>query len=152
MVSGFLGYLLVATWLLYPVAVVTVFHPADAVGFQLWLQGFVVPNTMTDRALYAGEAAALLALAVLSLVQWVIITLIYHRSQFFVQLWPLALFLIGFIANGVWWLRTGYFDPLGALAGLTPLVAAVACHGVCERLGAAFVFGPGEKPQFEPGY
>jgi hypothetical protein len=46
----------------------------------------------------------------------------------------------------------GYFDPIGALAGLTPLVAAVVCHGVCERLGANFVFGPGEKPQFEPEY
>jgi hypothetical protein len=151
-VSGVLGYLLVLVWLLYPVAVVTVFHPSDAVGFQLWLQGFSVPRTMTSRALNAGEGTALLALVMLSLLQLGIVTLIYRRAQFFVQLWPLALFLVGGIANGIWWMRTGYFDPAGALAGLTPLVAAVACHGVCERLGGNFVFGPGPKPQYQGGY
>jgi hypothetical protein len=150
--SGVLGYLLVLGWLLYPVAFVTVLHPSDAVGFQLWLQGFVVPHFMSHRALYAGEGAALAALAALSLLQLVIVTLIYRCSGFFVQLWPLALFLVGFIANAVWWARTGYFDPVGALAGLMPVVAAVACHAVCERLGARFVFGPGAKPQYQGGY
>jgi hypothetical protein len=149
--SGILGYLLMMVWLLYPVAVVTVFHPADAVGFQAWLQGVAIPRFMTSRMLYAGEAAALLALAVLSLFQLGLIVLIYRRAQFFVQLWPLAVCLVGGLANGIWWLRTGYFDPMGALAGLTPLVAAVVCHGVCERLGGNFVFGPGEKPHFEDG-
>jgi hypothetical protein len=151
-VSGIYGYLLVGVWLLYPVAVVTVFHPSDAVGFQLWLQGFAVPHSMTSRALNAGEGVALLSLVVLSLFQFGVITLIYRRAQFFVQFWPLALFLIGGIANGAWWYKTGYFDPEGALAGLTPLVAAVVCHGVCERLGGEFVFGPGRKPQYEPGF
>ena len=44
-VSGILGYLLVLTWLLFPVAVVTAYHPSDAVGFQLWLQGFAGAGT-----------------------------------------------------------------------------------------------------------
>jgi hypothetical protein len=147
--SGIFGYLLVMVWLLYPAAVVTVFHPADAVGFQAWLQGVAIPHFMTSRMLYAGEAVALLSLAVLSLFQVGLVVLIYRRAQFFVQLWPLAVFLVGGIANGIWWLRTGYFDPAGALAGLTPLVAAVVCHGVCERLGGNFVFGPGAKPHYE---
>jgi hypothetical protein len=151
MESGVLGYLLVLVWLLYPVAVVTVFHPADAVGFQAWMQGAVIPRFMTSQMLYAGEAVALLALAALSLLQFGVIVLIYRRVQFYVQLWPLAVFLVGGIANGVWWLRTGYFDPVGAMAGLTPLVAAVACQGICERLGGDFVFGPGAKPQYQ-GY
>jgi hypothetical protein len=149
--SGIFGYLLVPVWLLFPVAFVTVLHPSDAVGFQLWLQGFVVPHFMSDRALYAGEGVALAALAALSLLQLVIVTLIYRRAQFFVQLWPLALFLVGVVANGIWWMRTGYFDPSGALAGLMPVFAAIACHAVCERLGAEFVFGPGAKPQYQ-GY
>jgi hypothetical protein len=38
------------------------------------------------------------------------------------------------------------------MAGLSPLLAVIVCHGVCERLGANFVFGPGAKPQFEPGF
>jgi hypothetical protein len=144
--SGVLGYLLVAVWLLYPVSVVTVFHPSDAVGFQLWLQGYAVPHFMNTRALNAGEFVAVLALAALSLLQLGIVTLIYRKAQTRVHLWPLATFLVGGIANGVWWLKTGYFDPAGAMAGLSPLVTAVVCHGVCERLGANFVFGP-NRPQ-----
>jgi len=147
--SGILGYLLVMVWLLYPVAVVTVFHPADAVGFQAWMQGLAIPRFMTSRMLNAGEAVAVLALAVLSLLQFGLVVLIYRRAQFYVQLWPLAVFLVGGIANGIWWLRTGYWDFWGAMAGLTPLVAAVANHGVCERLGGNFVFGPGAKPHYE---
>ena len=65
-----------------------------------------------------------MALVTLSLLQLGIVTMIYRRAQFFVQLWPLAVFLVGGIANGIWWLRTGYFDPGGAMAGLTPLMAA----------------------------
>jgi hypothetical protein len=148
-VSGVLGYLLVAVWLSYPVAVVTVFHPSDAVGFQLWLQGFAVPSAMTDQALNAGLAVAVVALATLSLFQWVIVTLIYRRARFFVRLAPLALFLVGGIANGIWWLAKGYFDPIGAMAGLMPALAAIVCQGVCEHLGANFVFGP-DRPPFDP--
>jgi hypothetical protein len=150
-VSGILGYLLVLTWLLFPVAVVSVYHPSDAVGFQLWLQGFAVPHSMTTRALNAGELAAFVGLGVLGLVQYQLVVFIYRRTQFFVQFWPLALFLVGFIANGLWWLKTGYFDPGGAMAGLTPVLAAIICHGVCERLGADFVFGK-DKPQYNGGY
>jgi hypothetical protein len=150
--SGVFGYLMVAVWLLYPVAVATVFHPADAVGFQAWLQGAAIPRWVTDRMLIAGEFSALMALVALSLLQLGLITMIYRRSQFFVQLWPLALFLVGGIANGIWYFRTGYFDLGGAMAGLSPIVATVACHGICERLGANFCFGPGPKPQFDPGF
>jgi hypothetical protein len=146
--SGPFGFLLVVVWLLFPVAFVTCFHPADAVGFQLWLQGFVVPSVMSSQAMNAGEAVALLALGVLFLLQLGIITMIYHRAQFFIQLWPLGLFLIGFIGNGIWWMAKGYFDPMGAIAGLMPLVAAVVSQGICERLGGNFVFGSGAKPAY----
>jgi hypothetical protein len=148
--SGVLGYLLVLVWLLYPVSVVTVFHPSDAVGFQLWLQGYAIPHLMNTRALNAGEFVAVLALVALSLLQLGIVTLIYRRTQELVHFWPLATFLVGGIANSIWWLKTGYFDPAGAMAGLTPLVAAVVCHGVCERLGASFVFGT-NRPQQHGG-
>ena len=151
-VSGVLGYLLVGVWLLYPVAVATVFHPADAVGFQAWLQGAAIPRWMTHQMLLAGEGWAVLTLAGLSLIQLCLVTVIYRICRFFVQFWPLALFLVGGIANGLWYLRTGYFDPGGAMAGLSPLLAAIVCHGVCERLGADFVFGPGPKPEYEPAF
>ncbi len=150
--SGVFGWLLVGVWMLYPVAVVTAYHPGDAVGFQAWLQGLAIPDFASNRMLVTGEVVALLSLAALSLFQFGVIVLIYRRAQFFVQLWPLGAVLLGVIGNGVWWMWKGYFDPFGALAGLTPVVAAVVCQGVCEQLGANFVFGPGAKPQYEPGF
>jgi hypothetical protein len=141
--SGPFGYLLVAVWLLLPFAFVTAIHPADAV--QLW--GFAVPSAMTSRALYAGEAVALLALAALFLLQFWIVTMIYRRAQFFVPLWPVAA-LVCFIGNGVWWLWTGYIDPVSAIAGFLPLASAIASQGICERLASDFVFGPGPKPTY----
>src|ERR1700733_7322479 len=149
--SGPLGYLMVLVWLAYPVVAVTIYHPADAIGFQAWLQGYAIPNYFTSRQLNVGLGEAILALAVLILIHLVVVTLIYRRAQMFVQFWPLATFLVGGIANGIWWWRTGYWDPTGAMAGLTPVVAAIVCHAVCERLGGNFVFGPGPKPQYPQG-
>jgi hypothetical protein len=148
-VSGGLKYLLVILWLLYPTAIVTVFHPADAIGFEHWLEGLPIPREVFPQTLVAGGLWAVAMLFVLSVFQFVVILLIYRRTGFFVRLWPLALILTGGIANGIWWLAKGYFDPWGAMAGLTPVVATIGCFGVCEQLGAAFVFGPGPKPHYE---
>ena len=111
--SGVLGFLMVIVWLLYPVATVTIYHPAGAIGFQAWLQGMVIPHVhdLTDRQLNVGLGEALVALAVLVLIHLVLVTLIYHRAQMFVQFWPFAVFLVGGIANGLWWWRTGHWDP-----------------------------------------
>lgn len=146
--SGPLAYVMAAIWLLQPVAFVTVVHPSDAVGFQLWLQGFVVPDFMSGRALSAGEATALMAMAALFLLELGTVTLIYRRLQGFIQFWPLAAFLVAFLANGIWWLSKGYFDIGGAMAGCMPIATAAGCLFVCERLGGNFVFGPGPKPSF----
>jgi hypothetical protein len=151
-VSGIFGWLLVAVWCLWPTAFVTVWHPSDAVGFQLWLQGFVVPNFLSGRALYAGEAAALLFLAMLSLAQYNILQMIYRRCGFFVQMAPLAFILLGLIGNGIWYWRTGVFDLEGCLVGLLPMVGTIISHGICEHGAGEFVFGPGEKPHYQGGY
>jgi hypothetical protein len=130
--AGVLGWILVAIWLMYPFAVQTVIHPGDAVGFQQWIQGF-----------------ALIVLAGLSLLQLGVLVLIYRRVQFAFSIWLLALLLIGGIANMIWWMRTGYFDLAGALAGLTPLALVVGCEAACEKLGMDFVFGKGRRPHYE---
>jgi hypothetical protein len=137
-------------WLLYPVALQTVVHPADAAGFGYWMEGQPVPRFFTSQALIAGEIKALLALAGLSLVLLVAVVLFYRQVKFAVPIWPLAAVLVGVFGNGVWWGSTGYFDLLGALAGLTPLAMTVGCEAVCEKLGQDFVFGPGNRPRFNP--
>ena len=140
-ISGALGYLLVIIWLLYPVSIATFLHPTDDVGFQAWLQGLDIPRYVSQRAVDAGFLEALLALCILFLFHLVIVTLIYRRTQIMVHFWPLALILVGIIANGIWWLVKGYFDPAGAMTGLGPVALAIGAHGVAERLGADFVFG-----------
>lgn len=140
-ISGGLGYLLVVIWLLYPVTIATILHPTDAVGFQAWLQGMDIPRYVSRRAVDAGFLEAVLALSVLFLFHLVIVTLIYRKTQIMVHVWPLALILVGVIANGIWWLLKGYFDPAGALTGLGPAALAIAAHAICERLGSDFVFG-----------
>jgi hypothetical protein len=140
-ISGALGYLLVIIWLLYPVSIATILHPADAIGFQAWLQGLDIPRYLTQRAVDTGFLEALLALCILFMFHLVIVTLIYRKTQIMVHFWPLALILVGIIANSIWWLVKGYFDPAGAMTGLTPVALAIAAHGVAERLGADFVFG-----------
>jgi hypothetical protein len=146
--AGVLGWILVAIWVLYPFAVQTVIHPSDAVGFQAWIQGLPVSQYVTQRALIAGAVTAVLFLGALSLLQLGVLVLIYRRVQFSFSIWLLALLLIGGVANGIWWLETGYFDVAGALAGLTPLALVVACEAVCERLGQDFVFGKGIRPHY----
>jgi hypothetical protein len=147
--AGVLGWILIAIWLMYPFAVQTVIHPGDTVGFQQWIQGFEVSRYLTSQALVAGEVTALIVLGALSLLQLGVVVLIYRRVQFAFSSWLVALLLIGVVANAIWWMRTGYFDLAGALAGLTPLVLVVGCEAACEKLGMDFVFGKGQRPHYE---
>jgi hypothetical protein len=138
---------LVIGWLLFPVAVQTAFHPADAVGFEYWLQHQPVPRFYTEHMVAAGEITAAMALIGLGLFMLGATVLFYRRAGYWVKLWPAAAIVVGLIANGVWWYHTGYFDRVGALAGATSLALMVICEAVCEHLGADFVFGQGKRPR-----
>jgi hypothetical protein len=144
--AGFVGWLLAASWLLYPVAIQTVLHPSDAIGLQYWLQGQPVPHFFTVAMLRAGEITALIGLVVLSLFVLGLTVLFYRRADYMVWLWPLAGLLLGVAGNGGWWISKGFFDGPGALAGWAPLALMVIGEGVCERMGADFVFGKGNRP------
>ena len=146
--AGFLGLILVFLWLMYPFALQTVLHPSDAVGFQAYIQGLPISQYISQRAMLSGLALAVIALGCLSLVHFVVLLLIYRRVQYAFSCWFVALLLIGGVANGLWYLRTGYFDLLGALAGLTPLCLMVGLEGVFERLGQDFVFGKNQRPSY----
>jgi hypothetical protein len=150
--AGILGFILICIWLVYPVAVQTVIHPTDAVGFQAYIQGLPIAQEVTRQVMIYGELSALFMLAFLTLLQFLVLLFIYRRVQYTFSTWLVALILIGGIANGVWWLRTGYFDPWGAFAGLMPLIAMVGLQGVLERLGQDFVFGKGVRPHYADVY
>ena len=143
--AGILAVLLVIIWLAYPFALQTVFHPSDAIGFQQWMQGLPISEYITQQARMWGLASALMALAFLCLLHFLVLLLIYRRTQYAVSLWLVAVLLIGGIANGIWYLETGHFDLQGALAGLSPVVFIIACEMVFEYLGHNFMFGP-ERP------
>jgi hypothetical protein len=139
------SWLLVGIWLVYPVAVQTVLHPSDAVGFQDWLQGLTVPHEFTRRMLMAGELSALFGLVGLSLGMFVATIMLYRKAGFWFRLWPLVGLVSGFFGNLGWWIHKGYFDPVGALAGLAPLSLAVMIFALCDKLGRDFVFGKDAK-------
>jgi len=138
---------LVAGWLLFPVAVVTMFYPTDAIGFQHWMEHDAVPRFYTWHMATVGffEAAAATFIG-LSPAMFLATVLFFRRAKFFVKLWPVPGVLVGVIANGFWWLDTGFFDRPGALAGLASLVLMVICEAICEHLGADFVFGKDNRP------
>lgn len=141
-----ISLLLVVSWLLYPVAIQTCLHPSDAVGLQYWLQSQPVPHLFTWSMLKAGEICALMALIGLSLLIFGLTVLLYHRAGFFVQLWPLAGLLLGVFGNAGWWIGKGFFDGQGAVIGWSPLVLMGLAYVVCQRMGADFVFGKGNRP------
>ena len=146
--GGVLSFLLVVIWFLYPFVVQTLIHPTDAVGFQAWIQGLPISRMVSAQSVFAGAITTFIVLVALSLLQLGVLVLLYRRLQYSFSVWFLALLLIGVFANGLWWLRTGYFDLAGALAGLTPLVIVVVCEGVCEKLGQDFVFGKDVRPHY----
>jgi hypothetical protein len=138
---------LLTTAVLFPVAVQTAFHPADAIGFEYWLQRQPIPRFFTMEMVSAGEITAAMALIGLSLFMLGATVLFYRGAGFWVQLWPVAGVLVGLLGNCAWWLDKGFFDATGALAGLASLALMVACEAVCEHLGADFVFGHGRRPK-----
>src|SRR5689334_10436358 len=78
--------LLMASWLLYPVAIQTCLHPADVIGLQYWMQGQPVPHLYTSSMLRAGEICAVIGLVTLTLLIFGLTVLLYHRAEYFVQL------------------------------------------------------------------
>ncbi|MGE0290446.1 MAG: hypothetical protein AB7F35_25430 [Acetobacteraceae bacterium] len=137
--------MLVATWFVFPFGVMSLLFPSDVVGFQDWMQGQPIRRFFTSQALVSGFVTALVVLALMCIVQLNLTTLIYRKVNRFATFWPLAIILIGLVANAVWYATTGYFDFVGAMVGFTPFLSAVLWQMVCEKLGGRFVFGPGYR-------
>jgi hypothetical protein len=134
---------LVMTWFSYPVAVQAVLHSERSIQLANWLQGLPVPYAFTSRQLIAGELMALFALASLSLSMFIATVLIYRKAGFWFRLWPLVGIAVGFFGNLGWWIATRHFDPVGALAGFSPLSMSFVVFAICEKLGKEFVFPSG---------
>jgi hypothetical protein len=137
------GWWLITTWFLYPVAIQTVLHPSRSIQFLQYSQGLDVRYEFTTHQLVAGELAALAALASLSLSMFMATILLYRKAGFWFRTWPLVGVATGFFGNLGWWIATQNFDPVGALAGLSPLSLSVVIFAVCEWQGREFVFGKG---------
>ena len=72
---------LIAGWLSWPVAVATMFHPTDAIGFQFWLQNVSVPRFYTWHQATAGVIDASATLGCISIVMLGATVLFYRRAQ-----------------------------------------------------------------------
>jgi hypothetical protein len=138
---------LVGTWFACPVAVQSVLHPARAIQLQDYLQGLHVPaaNELTGQQLAAGELSALFALSSIALSMLMATMLLYRKAGYWFRLWPLVGLAVGGFGNLGWWIATAHFDPIGALAGMSPLSLAVGIFALCEWQGREWVFGKDAK-------
>jgi hypothetical protein len=148
--AGILKWLLMGGWLLYPVIVQTLLHASDAAGLAYYLGGHYIPRVFGSGDFIRGVILTLVVLALLTWAQLTLVVLFYRRTSLPIPLWPVAFFLVGAIANSVWWFEKGFFDLEGALAGMIPVVVMVGSQKLCERLGHDFVFGGGRRPDPDP--
>ena len=77
-------------WFLIPWTAQLVAHPDDVIRLQRLLEGEAVPSLFTTQQLIAGRIAACVMLAALVLLLLGLLTVLYHRLQFAVTLWPVA--------------------------------------------------------------
>jgi hypothetical protein len=145
--AGMLKFFMVAAWFAVPFLAKMIVHPTHAAGFFFyWLQGLPVPRYFPAAEVTRGELTAVLALVGVLFANFVVTTLIYRRAQAFLPLWPFAVLLVGVVGNLSWWFGTGVWDNAGALAGFFPAALAGIASAVCEKWGANFVFGEGNRP------
>jgi hypothetical protein len=135
-------------WIAFPFALQSLLHPGDIIRLHYALQGLHAPHDLQARQLIVGFAEAVLALAVLALVQLVGTVLFYRHAQVHGQviatpaLWPLAALLPGVLGNFAWLAGTGSFDFGGCVLGFTSAALTITAEILCEQLGRDFVLGP----------
>jgi len=145
-----LAVAIAAVWFLVPWTAQLVAHPDDVIRLQRLLEGEAVPNVFSAQQLVAGRIAAGVTLAALVLLLLGLLTVLYHRLQFAVTLWPVAAIVLGVIGNSVWWQVFGFVDKPGIVAGLLPAALTLVWQHAAESWAQDFVFGRGNRPQY-PG-
>lgn len=147
-------WLVAAGWIICPFLLRTAaLNPADMIWLQYKLQGLVLPPYgFTAQQTAAGFVEAVIALAVLMLVQLTATVMFYRRSALDIgpvatpPLWPLAALLPGVLGNALWVaFSPGTVDWQGILVGLSPAWLAFGAEVFVNRLGKNFVYGQGQQ-------
>jgi hypothetical protein len=149
--AGLLSWVYLFGWLLYPVAIASLLHPSDVLGFQYWIQGLAVPGYYSMQSLVVGELVAVVSLATLTFGEFVVMVLLCRRLGYALTLWPVAAALVALLGNAAWFLLKNYYAPEGLLLGFTPVVLTVGVEAICARMGAGFTFGAGRHAGVEYG-
>jgi hypothetical protein len=138
-----------AGWAVSPFLVRTVLmNPGDMVWAQYVAQGLPLPpHGFTAQQTAVGFVEAVIALAVLLLLEFCGTVLFYRRAALDIgpvatpTLWPMAALLPGVLGNAAWLAWTGSFDLAGCLVGLSPAALTVGGEIIINRLGKEFVYG-----------
>jgi hypothetical protein len=151
--------LVAAGWAVCPFLLRTVIlNPEDMIWLQYKVQGIPLPahGLFTAQQTGVGFVEALMALAVLILVQLVGTTLFYRRAALDIgpaatpPLWPCAALLPGLLGNAAWYGALGYFDLGGCVIGLLPAWITLGGEIIINRLGKNFVYGQGDLAGLHP--
>jgi len=143
---GWIGHVLYGIWILYPFVVDCVIHPEDGVGLAYLMQGLDVPSYIAPRSLVFASFVMVVILIGLSAVQCIVLAGVYKKFGRIFSTWLWATVLVGIIGNILWYAGTGFFDRLGAVVGMTPLLFMIAAQVIMERWCKKWIFGDGYLP------
>jgi hypothetical protein len=140
-----------ALWCLVPFSAQFVAHPDDVIRMQRLLEGESIPSVFSTQQFMAGRLAAVTILAALVLLLLGLLTVLYHRLQFSLTLWPIGLIFLGVIGNALWYYGFAFVDPPGIVAGLLPAGLTIIWQRAAEGWAQDFVFGRGHRPRYLGG-
>jgi hypothetical protein len=87
-------------------------------------------------------------LATLGLLLLVLLTVLYHRLQFALTLWPIAALALGVVGNLIWVQVLGFVDMPGIIVGFVPAGLTIIWQRSAEGWAQDFVFGRGNRPPY----
>jgi hypothetical protein len=135
-------------WFLLPFLVQMAVHPDDVIRLQHWLEGMPIPQDFSHQELTAGEFLAVMMIATLGLLLLGLLTVLYHRLQFALTVWPIAALALGVVGNLIWFEILGFADAPGIIIGFVPAGLTIIWQRCAEGWAQDFVFGRGNRPAY----
>jgi hypothetical protein len=152
----FLAFGIVLVWFLLPFITQMVIHPDDVIRLQHYIEGNEIPRSFGAQQITVGLFYAVTMIVVLGLLLLGLLTVLYHRLQFALTVWPVAAIALGLIGNLIWsQILAKQFpqgDLPGILVGFGPAIVTIVWQRAAEGWAQDFVFGRGQRPPRNMSY
>jgi len=147
-----LAFMIALVWFVLPFVTQMIVHPDDVIRLQNYLEGNAIPRTFGAQQITVGLLYAVAMMVALALLLLGLLTVLYHRLQFALTIWPVAALAIGGVGNLIWCQILGYVDTTGMIIGLVPAGITIVWQRAAEGWAQDFVFGRGQRPSRTTSY